>query len=79
MDVLEMKNGTIEADSSDILFVLIDLYKSVLLTLISFNIFIFKFLSFGDVALLVHNFVLTLRLSLCCAIERSTKSTKPFR
>uniref|UniRef100_A0A7N6AWX7 Guanylate cyclase n=1 Tax=Anabas testudineus TaxID=64144 RepID=A0A7N6AWX7_ANATE len=29
MDVLEMKNGSVEADSSDILFVLIDLYKSV--------------------------------------------------
>lgn len=29
MDLLEAKNGTKEADSSDILFLLIDLYKSV--------------------------------------------------
>lgn len=29
MDILEAKNGTKEADSSDILFLLIDLYKSV--------------------------------------------------
>uniref|UniRef100_A0A7N6BD90 Guanylate cyclase n=1 Tax=Anabas testudineus TaxID=64144 RepID=A0A7N6BD90_ANATE len=28
MDVLEMKNGSVEADSSDILFVLIDLYNT---------------------------------------------------
>lgn len=28
-DLLEAKNGTTEADSSDIVFLLIDLYKSV--------------------------------------------------
>lgn len=28
-DVLEVKNGSVEADRSDILFILIDLYKSV--------------------------------------------------
>lgn len=29
MDILEAKNGTAEADNGDILFLLIDLYKSV--------------------------------------------------
>lgn len=32
MDILEAKNGTKEADNSDILFLLIDLYKSVINT-----------------------------------------------
>lgn len=31
-DILEAKNGTKEADNSDILFLLIDLYKSVINT-----------------------------------------------
>lgn len=35
MDVMEVKNGSPEADSSDILFILIDLYKSVLFILSS--------------------------------------------
>lgn len=39
MDVLEAKKGIKEADNSDILFFLIDLYKSVLfINLISFSI-----------------------------------------
>lgn len=31
-DIVEAKNGIKEADSSEILFILIDLYKSVLFT-----------------------------------------------
>lgn len=31
-DILEAKNGTKEADNSDVLFLLIDLYKSVINT-----------------------------------------------
>lgn len=43
MDVLEAKKGIKEADNSDILFFLIDLYKSVLfINLISFSISIFS-------------------------------------
>lgn len=45
MDVLEVKNGSAEADNNDILFVLIDLYKSVLVNWISVPIYSFQFLS----------------------------------
>lgn len=42
MDVLELKNGSAEADSSDILFVLIDLYKSVNVIALYISVFLYS-------------------------------------